>query len=45
LLLHNHRASKVESDPTCCFLIAAQRANRTIRRVVQTLATAVFLPI
>ncbi|MBK6395523.1 MAG: hypothetical protein IPF73_13225 [Betaproteobacteria bacterium] len=26
-------------------LIAAQRANRTIRRVVQTLATAVFLPI
>ena len=26
-------------------LIAAQRTNRTIRRVVQTLATAVFLPI
>jgi hypothetical protein len=25
--------------------IAAQRSNRTIRRVVQTLATAVFLPI
>lgn len=25
--------------------IAAQRTNRTIRRVVQTLATAVFLPI
>ena len=25
--------------------VAAQRTNRTIRRVVQTLATAVFLPI
>ena len=25
--------------------IAAQRTNRTIRRAVQTLATAVFLPI
>ena len=25
--------------------IAAQRSNRTIRRIVQTLATAVFLPI
>ena len=25
--------------------IAAQRTNRTIRRVVQTIATAVFLPI
>jgi hypothetical protein len=25
--------------------IAAQRTNRTIRRVIQTLATAVFLPI
>jgi hypothetical protein len=25
--------------------IAAQRTNRIIRRVVQTLATAVFLPI
>ena len=25
--------------------IAAQRTNRTIRKVVQTLATAVFLPI
>ena len=25
--------------------IAAQRANRTIRRIVQSLATAVFLPI
>jgi hypothetical protein len=25
--------------------ITAQRTNRTIRKVVQTLATAVFLPI
>jgi hypothetical protein len=25
--------------------IAAQRSNRTIRRIVQTLATAVFLPL
>jgi hypothetical protein len=25
--------------------LAAQRTNRTIRRIVQTLATAVFLPI
>jgi hypothetical protein len=25
--------------------VAAQRTNRTIRRVVQTLATAAFLPI
>ena len=25
--------------------VAAQRTNRTIRKVVQTLATAVFLPI
>ena len=36
---------KMIADQDAMARIAAQRTNRTIRRAIQTLATAVFLPI